>query len=191
MPCSPRYSCPAQLGSDESHSDLTCTGCAGEARRQGSRSCSKAGRQSPHPGEGRQAGVAGSSLLQPPTASALLTCVCLPGPVFATSLGRAVYAVLFDKPNKDAHLAFQPGRMAFQYDLDDPAAPDVPTTNRRSAADCPEVRLGLAAAERHAATVLERHCQRAAISGRVKVGRLSLPPTLSLSDCFAMLVPRH
>ena len=61
------------------------------------------------------------------------------GPVFASALGKAVYSILFETPSTQAFMAFQPGRMAFQYDLDDPAAPDVPTTNRRSEADCPKV----------------------------------------------------
>lgn len=59
--------------------------------------------------------------------------------MFATSIGKAVYSILFDAPSAEPFMAFQPNRMAFQYDLDDPAAPDVPTTNRRSEADCPKV----------------------------------------------------
>lgn len=59
---------------------------------------------------------------------------------FATPEGRAIYLALFNPPARNVSKQFEPRRSAFVYELDEDAATDVPTTLRRSAADCPPVR---------------------------------------------------
>lgn len=58
------------------------------------------------------------------------------GPNFATPLGRRVYDAIFRPPRVEVSEHFLPRRTAFVYELD---ALDVPTTLRRSQADCPKV----------------------------------------------------
>jgi IK cytokine len=64
---------------------------------------------------------------------------------FATPRGRAVYNALFRKPPNRRHLIremFLPRRTAFMYDFDpETGGGDVPTTLRRSKADCPPVQV--------------------------------------------------
>jgi len=64
---------------------------------------------------------------------------------FKSALARGVYAALFEPERINAAELFQPGRTAFVYELDGGGgaggAPDIPTTLRRSRADCPPVRL--------------------------------------------------
>jgi hypothetical protein len=66
---------------------------------------------------------------------------------FATPRGRAVYNALFRKPPNRRHLIremFLPRRTAFVYDFDpDTGGGDVPTTLRRSKADCPPVQVSI------------------------------------------------
>ncbi|KAL4420939.1 hypothetical protein ABPG77_001422 [Micractinium sp. CCAP 211/92] len=61
---------------------------------------------------------------------------------FHTPLGRAVHAFFFDPkqrgPGVPVAELFLPRRTAFVYELEDPGAPDVPTTLRRSKEDCPK-----------------------------------------------------
>lgn len=60
---------------------------------------------------------------------------------FKTALGRAVYNIVFHPPKNSAAEAFQPMRTAFVYDLDEIGhGLGIPTTLRRSKADCPKVR---------------------------------------------------
>jgi IK cytokine len=60
---------------------------------------------------------------------------------FATPLGRAVFAAVFNPPKINVSELFLPRRTAFVYELDgDAFASDIPTTLRRSKADCPPVR---------------------------------------------------
>ena len=60
---------------------------------------------------------------------------------FATPLGRAVFAAVFRPPRVNASELFLPRRTAFVYELDaEPGTSDIPTTLRRSKADCPPVR---------------------------------------------------
>lgn len=75
------------------------------------------------------------------------------GPSFATPLGRRVYDAIFRPPRVDVAQHFLPRRTAFVYELD---AQDVPTTLRRSQADCPKVE------ERLMAVVHEQLMQRIA-----------------------------
>ncbi len=59
---------------------------------------------------------------------------------FKTALARGVYAALFEPERINAADQFLPGRTAFVYELEDgAAAADIPTTLRRSRADCPPV----------------------------------------------------
>lgn len=61
--------------------------------------------------------------------------------VFKTALARGVYAALFEPERVNAAEQFLPGRTAFVYELEGGAAgADIPTTLRRSRADCPPVR---------------------------------------------------
>ena len=65
---------------------------------------------------------------------------------FKTALGRAVYNIVFHPPKANAAEAFQPRRTAFLYTLDDGGQGlGIPTTLRRSKADCPKVRLRMRA----------------------------------------------
>ncbi|PRW61028.1 suppressor of mec-8 and unc-52-like protein 2 [Chlorella sorokiniana] len=63
---------------------------------------------------------------------------------FTTPLGRAVFNFFFDPKQRGGgvpvHELFLPKRTAFVYELEDPDAPDVPTTLRRSKEDCPKVK---------------------------------------------------
>lgn len=58
------------------------------------------------------------------------------GPRFATPLGRRVFDAIFRPARLEIAEHFLPRRTAFVYELD---ALDVPTTLRRSQADCPKV----------------------------------------------------
>ena len=59
---------------------------------------------------------------------------------FTTPLGRAVFAALFRPPRINVSELFLPRRTAFVYELDaEPGTSDIPTTLRRSKADCPPV----------------------------------------------------
>ena len=61
---------------------------------------------------------------------------------FHTALGRAVWAAIMHRPKNMASEMFLPRRTAFVYDLDESGpTSDVPTTVRRSKADCPPVSL--------------------------------------------------
>jgi IK cytokine len=60
---------------------------------------------------------------------------------FQTPLGRALYNALFNPAKVDISELFLPRRTAFVYDLDaNFSTTDIPTTLRRSKADCPPVR---------------------------------------------------
>ena len=62
---------------------------------------------------------------------------------FTTPLGRAVFAAVFRPPRVNVSELFLPRRTAFVYELDaEPGTSDIPTTLRRSKADCPPVRAG-------------------------------------------------
>ena len=56
-------------------------------------------------------------------------------------MGRSVYNTLFNPPRVDISGMFLPGRTAFVYDLEDAETNSIPTTLRRSKADCPPVRV--------------------------------------------------
>jgi hypothetical protein len=75
-----------------------------------------------------------------------------------TALGRGVHDFFFGPQRRLSRAAladqFLPRRTAFLFELDDPAAPDVPTTLRRSKEDCPAVRERMTAGVD--ASVLER-----------------------------------
>ena len=59
---------------------------------------------------------------------------------FHTSIGRGVFDAIFNPPKLNGSEQFLPKRTAFVYELDnDGANPDIPTTLRRSKADCPPV----------------------------------------------------
>ena len=58
---------------------------------------------------------------------------------FATPLGRAVYNAVFNEKPSDVSQSFLARRLAFVYELDEDNGTDVPTTLRRSLADCPPV----------------------------------------------------
>ena len=61
---------------------------------------------------------------------------------FKTPLARAVYNAVFHPPKVNAVEMFQPRRTAFVFDLDELGSGlDIPTTLRRSKADCPKARL--------------------------------------------------
>ncbi len=65
---------------------------------------------------------------------------------FKSALARGVYTALFEPERINAAELFQPGRTAFVYELDGGGgggggSPDIPTTLRRSRADCPPVRI--------------------------------------------------
>eukprot|EP00192_Tetraselmis_astigmatica_P003802 CAMPEP_0117680412 /NCGR_PEP_ID=MMETSP0804-20121206/18339_1 /TAXON_ID=1074897 /ORGANISM="Tetraselmis astigmatica, Strain CCMP880" /LENGTH=574 /DNA_ID=CAMNT_0005489909 /DNA_START=73 /DNA_END=1797 /DNA_ORIENTATION=- len=62
---------------------------------------------------------------------------------FLTPMGRAVYRAVLDQPASAPVEAFLPGRMAFVYSFEEDELgnqpPDMPTTLRRSKADCPKL----------------------------------------------------
>jgi hypothetical protein len=59
---------------------------------------------------------------------------------FKTPLARAVYNAVFHPPKVAVAEMFQPRRTAFVFDLDEIGhGLDIPTTLRRSKADCPKV----------------------------------------------------
>ena len=59
---------------------------------------------------------------------------------FKGSVGRAVYNAVFPRSTRvDTSQLFLQGHTAFVYDLENPNSSDIPTTLRRSKADCPEV----------------------------------------------------
>mmetsp|Transcript_36029 Transcript_36029/g.85486 ORF Transcript_36029/g.85486 Transcript_36029/m.85486 type:complete len:584 (-) Transcript_36029:57-1808(-) len=62
---------------------------------------------------------------------------------FVTPMGRAVYRAIMEPPKADAVESFLPGRMAFIYSFEEDEfgnpPSDVPTTLRRSKADCPKL----------------------------------------------------
>eukprot|EP00884_Botryococcus_braunii_P006803 jgi/Botrbrau1/16123/Bobra.7_2s0083.2 len=59
---------------------------------------------------------------------------------FQTPLGRALYNAMFNPAKVDISELFLPRRTAFVYDLDEHfSTTDIPTTLRRSKADCPPV----------------------------------------------------
>jgi hypothetical protein len=63
---------------------------------------------------------------------------------FESPQGRAVYDALFKPPLVNRALIremFQPRRTAFVFEFGEGAG-DVPTTLRRSKADCPQVQVG-------------------------------------------------
>ena len=61
---------------------------------------------------------------------------------FKTLLARAVYNAVFHPPKVNVVEMFQPRRTAFVFDLDDSESGlDIPTTLRRSKADCPKAWL--------------------------------------------------
>ena len=61
---------------------------------------------------------------------------------FHTALGRAVWTAIMHRPKNVASEMFLPRRTAFVYDLNESGpSSDVPTTVRRSKADCPPVSL--------------------------------------------------
>ena len=60
---------------------------------------------------------------------------------FNTSIGRGVFDAIFNPPKINVSEQFLPRRTAFVYELDDDSFnSDIPTTLRRSKADCPPVR---------------------------------------------------
>lgn len=59
---------------------------------------------------------------------------------FHTSIGRGVFDAIFNPPKINVSEQFLPRRTAFMYELDDDGFnADIPTTLRRSKADCPPV----------------------------------------------------
>ena len=59
---------------------------------------------------------------------------------FKGPVGRAVYNAVFPRSTRvDTSQLFLQGHTAFVYDLETPNSSDIPTTLRRSKADCPEV----------------------------------------------------
>lgn len=61
---------------------------------------------------------------------------------FKTPLARAVYNAAFHPPKVNVVEMFQPRRTAFVFDLDEGEnGLDIPTTLRRSKADCPKAGL--------------------------------------------------
>ena len=59
---------------------------------------------------------------------------------FHTSIGRGVFDAIFNPPKINVSEQFLPRRTAFVYELDDDSFnSDIPTTLRRSKADCPPV----------------------------------------------------
>lgn len=59
---------------------------------------------------------------------------------FHTSIGRGVFDAIFNPPMINVSEQFLPRRTAFMYELDDDGFnSDIPTTLRRSKADCPPV----------------------------------------------------
>ena len=72
---------------------------------------------------------------------------------FATPLGRAVYNAVFNEKPSDVSQSFLARRLAFVYELDEDTGTDVPTTLRRSLADCPPVRAA------HALSLRAHCCQ--------------------------------
>lgn len=59
---------------------------------------------------------------------------------FHTSIGRGVFDAIFNPPKINVSEQFLPKRTGFVYELDDDSVnADIPTTLRRSAADCPPV----------------------------------------------------
>ena len=58
---------------------------------------------------------------------------------FKGAAGRAVFNAMFARSKSRTNDLFLPGRTAFVFDLEDAHTPDIPTTLRRSKADCPEV----------------------------------------------------
>lgn len=59
---------------------------------------------------------------------------------FTTKLGQKVYKALFRSRPADRNELFQPGRMAYVFDVEDEyAESDIPTTLIRSKADCPGI----------------------------------------------------
>ncbi len=62
-----------------------------------------------------------------------------PAMSFASALGRRVYDTIFRPPRVDVAELYLPRRTAFVYEMD--SGNDIPTTLRRSRADCPKVCL--------------------------------------------------
>ncbi|XP_015763174.1 PREDICTED: protein Red-like [Acropora digitifera] len=61
---------------------------------------------------------------------------------FTTKLGQKVYKALFRSRPADRNELFQPGRMAYVFDVEDEyAESDIPTTLIRSKADCPGIEV--------------------------------------------------
>ncbi len=58
---------------------------------------------------------------------------------FKGAAGRAIFNAVFTRSKPRANDLFLPGRTAFVFALEDSYSPDIPTTLRRSKADCPEV----------------------------------------------------
>nr|XP_058968623.1 protein Red-like [Pocillopora verrucosa] len=59
---------------------------------------------------------------------------------FTTKLGQKIYKSLFRNRPADRNELFQPGRMAYVFDIEDEyAESDIPTTLIRSKADCPGI----------------------------------------------------
>ena len=54
--------------------------------------------------------------------------------------GRAVFNAVFSRPQLISTEFFLPGRTVFVFELEGADGPDLPTTLRRSKADCPPVR---------------------------------------------------
>ena len=60
---------------------------------------------------------------------------------FHTSIGRGIFDAIFNPPKINVSEQFLPRRTAFVYELEiDGFNSDIPTTLRRSKADCPPVR---------------------------------------------------
>lgn len=58
---------------------------------------------------------------------------------FKGAAGRAIFNAVFVRSKPKVNDLFLPGRTAFVFDLEEAFSPDIPTTLRRSKADCPEV----------------------------------------------------
>jgi hypothetical protein len=58
---------------------------------------------------------------------------------FKGAAGRAIFNAVFSRNRVDSSQLFLQGRTAFVFDLESANSSDVPTTLRRSKADCPEV----------------------------------------------------
>ena len=58
---------------------------------------------------------------------------------FKGAAGRAVFNAVFSRPLLISSELFLPGRTVFVFELEGADGPDLPTTLRRSKADCPPV----------------------------------------------------